>query len=291
MFDESLNKKSQAKQMDFHVRYWASGEVRTRYLGSVFLGHGKATDLLEHFHKGIKDLQPRVKDMVQVSMDGPNVNWKFHDMLKKQLTADYGVVLINIGSCGLHVMHNAFKAGASSTGWEVSSLLSSLYYLFKDSPARREDYQKATHSSTMPLKFVSHRWMENVPVCERALLIWNNICTYVKKVQSKELPTPTCKSYEVVSAKVKDPLIIVKMEVFRYVALQLVPFLGKYQTDAPMTPFLMTDLGNVMKNLLSTIVKPEVIAASSLFSINLDVMVQLLYRSSSTASTATVSNK
>ena len=45
LFDESLNKKSQAKQMDFHVRYW-SDKVITHYLGSVFMGHGKALNLL-----------------------------------------------------------------------------------------------------------------------------------------------------------------------------------------------------------------------------------------------------
>ena len=38
LFDESLNKKSQQKQMDIHVRYWNGENVTTRYLGSQFLG-------------------------------------------------------------------------------------------------------------------------------------------------------------------------------------------------------------------------------------------------------------
>ena len=40
LFDESLNKKMQGKQMDVHVRYWndQSNEVRTRYFSSEFLG-------------------------------------------------------------------------------------------------------------------------------------------------------------------------------------------------------------------------------------------------------------
>lgn len=36
LFDESLNKKSQSKQMDIHVRYWEGDKVVTRYFGSVF---------------------------------------------------------------------------------------------------------------------------------------------------------------------------------------------------------------------------------------------------------------
>lgn len=40
LFDESLNKKMQEKQMDIYIRYWnnLSSEVTTRYFGSEFLG-------------------------------------------------------------------------------------------------------------------------------------------------------------------------------------------------------------------------------------------------------------
>jgi len=38
LFDESLNTKSQQKQMDIHVRSWAGNQVTTRYFGSQFMG-------------------------------------------------------------------------------------------------------------------------------------------------------------------------------------------------------------------------------------------------------------
>lgn len=38
LFDESLNRKSQQKQMDIHVRFWVGNQVNTRYLGSQFMG-------------------------------------------------------------------------------------------------------------------------------------------------------------------------------------------------------------------------------------------------------------
>ena len=40
MFDESLNKKPQEKQMDVYLRFWddESKQVKTRYYGSPFLG-------------------------------------------------------------------------------------------------------------------------------------------------------------------------------------------------------------------------------------------------------------
>lgn len=51
----------------------------------------------------------QAKDIIQVSMDGPSVKWKFYGELKKKVNNDYGTTLINIGSCGLHVVHNSFK--------------------------------------------------------------------------------------------------------------------------------------------------------------------------------------
>ena len=50
----------------------------------------------------------------------------------------------------VHVVHNSFKRGMDATGWQVSSFLSSLYYLFKDASARREDFVTISGSTLMP---------------------------------------------------------------------------------------------------------------------------------------------
>lgn len=84
------------------------------------------------------------------------------------------------------------------------SFLSSLHYLFKDSPARREDYVIVTKSSQLPLKFVSHRWPENVFVSERALDIWRNIEVYVKVVQEKRIQNPGNKSFQVIKQAMRS---------------------------------------------------------------------------------------
>ena len=56
-------------------------------------------------------------------MDGPNVNWKFFTDMKKKLDDDYETVFINIGSCGLLIVHNSFKTGAAAAEWNVEALL------------------------------------------------------------------------------------------------------------------------------------------------------------------------
>ncbi len=47
--DESLNKMTKSKQLDLHIRYWVDDHVQSRYLGSQFMGHATAVDLLKHF--------------------------------------------------------------------------------------------------------------------------------------------------------------------------------------------------------------------------------------------------
>ena len=60
-FDECMNKISQNYQMDFLVRYWDrdTGQDSVRCIGSEFLGHGTAADLLTHFKDGIRELDPK----------------------------------------------------------------------------------------------------------------------------------------------------------------------------------------------------------------------------------------
>ena len=54
--------------------------------------------------------------MVHVSMDGPKVNLSFHREAREEQELPK---LVDIGSCGLHIIHGAFKTGAESTDWNL----------------------------------------------------------------------------------------------------------------------------------------------------------------------------
>ena len=83
-FDESFNKVSCSKQMDIHVFYYneTKRNVQRVYLGSQFMGHGAVDDIMLDFKKAHKNLDI-VNNLVQLSMDGPNVNWTFLDSLEE----------------------------------------------------------------------------------------------------------------------------------------------------------------------------------------------------------------
>ena len=108
-FDEFFNPELQQEQMDFVVRYFAQGMVKTRYLTSAFLGHTRAEDLKAKFEEAVSDLN--VKKLAHISMDGPHVNWKLLDMLEQdQSSQDQYPDFLNVGLYSLHVVHGAFHS-------------------------------------------------------------------------------------------------------------------------------------------------------------------------------------
>ncbi|XP_065125255.2 uncharacterized protein [Paramisgurnus dabryanus] len=255
MFDESLNQSTKKKQLDVHVRFWDDDCVQSRYLGSQFLGHGTAQDLLHHIKECVAKLNMR--QLISISMDGPNVNLKLGDLLQKEHAELYGAQLVKVGSCGLHTVHNAVKAGFNM--WQLDKLLRALHFLFHNVPARREDFTALTGSTCFPLPFCGHRWVENLPVAERAVQVWPVIMKYVDAVKQKKLPNPGTASYDIIEAAQADPLIIAKLQFFLAISRTFNPFLTKYQTDEPVLPFLAKDLSELLKSLLRRFWKRELL--------------------------------
>ncbi|GBN01837.1 hypothetical protein AVEN_156756-1 [Araneus ventricosus] len=257
LFDETLNKATQLKQMDILVRFWHNDQVATRYLASAFIGHAKADDILSAFYKCVEKL--KLSKILQISMDGPNVNWKFFENLQTDLKKEYSHEALSIGSCGLHILHNSFKYGESSTGWNISEILTSLCWLFKDSPARREDFLMLSTLKKFPLKFCKVRWLENVPAVERAIEIWPDVVSYVQNVEKGVFVTNKNKSYLNIKEATNDKFILVKFHVFLPIAKTIKPFLEFYQSDAPLLPFFSDDILKLCKHLVDyfNVYKPE----------------------------------
>ena len=139
-FDESLNNINQKCQMDLIVRYWdeITQRVKVRYWETSYLGHSTHTDLLEHFNKSTELLDP--SKMIQVSMDGPNVNLKFLKELSSSRAEIEIPALVNIGTCPLHTVNNSFQTGANEADWNLKKTLKGIWQIFHDSSARHDDY-------------------------------------------------------------------------------------------------------------------------------------------------------
>ena len=262
LFDESLNKEIQKKQTDFWIRLWDGSTIQSRYYTSDFLGHGTAINLLESLHTNVGKTIG-LRNLLQVSMDGPNVNLLLFEKLEEDLNAEFDFKLLNTGTCGLHVLNNAFKRGADSTEWEVGHFLFCLHKLFDESPARRENYMEVSKSDVFPLPSCCHRWLENSKVAERAISVLSSVEMYVKAVRRQQVTDPKNKSFQCVKDWVNDKLAVAKLSFFTSIASFVEPFLTFYQTDHPVMPFLSSDLETLLRNLMKKFLKSDVLEKAS----------------------------
>lgn len=205
---------TQTEQLDVVVRHWSEreGKVVVHYFDSEFWGHTQAEKLLERIKRALSPLNPN--KLLQISMDGPAVNWKLLRIFQEDKSQEDpdAPKMINLGSCGLHVLHGSFQDGERETGWKVGDVLRSLWQMFHDSPARRADFIEVTKTTTFPLNFCAHRWVEDLAVAERAVEVWPAVQQYISSHQ--KLPkskVPSSASYCTVKGGTADPLFQAKL--------------------------------------------------------------------------------
>ena len=117
---------------------------------------------------------------MQLSMDGCNVNWKFYYNLFQECKGEELPDLLNIfssssdiyWSCSLHVVHGRCEKGAKGSGWNFGNTLRSLWQIFYDTPARKENFIQISSNELFPFRFCQHRWVEDIEDAEQALKIW-----------------------------------------------------------------------------------------------------------------------
>ena len=95
-FDEAFNEVSEKGQMDLVSRYWDknTNRVTVRYLNSAFMGHATSEDILESFKSALNHFE--IEKIMQISMDGPSVNWKFLELYNNELREIYQKTVLNL---------------------------------------------------------------------------------------------------------------------------------------------------------------------------------------------------
>ena len=182
----------QKKQYDGYIQYWSPklDLVTSAYCGSLFVGHCFSKDLLNHFASSGKDTHWELDLLLQIGMDGRNVNLKFERDLSSQIMNEYGVSFLNIGSCSLHQTHNAFRRGVLTFGFDIENFVFDVNYFFKSSAAHRKDYDIMQYFTDIEtkyvMKYVISRWLSIKKPLLRILDQDDNLREYFLKYLPKE---------------------------------------------------------------------------------------------------------
>jgi hypothetical protein len=127
--DETTTQQS-TKQLDMHVKYWSNqdSKIATRFIGSCFLGHATAEIMNDSIINTLSKDGLSLQKLIMLSCDGPAVNISLKKSLDNEIKSVGGKSLVEIGSCNLHVAHNAFRTGLSAvSSWSIDEFVTDVF--------------------------------------------------------------------------------------------------------------------------------------------------------------------
>ena len=180
--------------MDIHVIYWTNNRVITRYLTSNFLGHANSTAL----HNSL-DLDEALDGLdssllLQLSMDGPNVNKATFRLMQESREHDACTKLLDIGSCSLH-RRSSHNLGISTLWWwnscDIAGKSSMKFHLVGRIITIFQWQRTRKH---LP-KYSATRWVENVSFSEVIIENLPNLQVQIYRAVNK-FPQFSSQNYE-----------------------------------------------------------------------------------------------
>lgn len=263
-FDETTTSQVK-KQYDGYVQYESKrfGDIVTRYCGSLFLGHCKAVDLKDHFFHFGRQLSWDINFLLQIETDGPNLNLSFRTLLKKQLKENHDKTIIDFGTCNLHKVHNGYSTALKELTFDINTFLYNVWYFFKNSSARREDYKFSELiteiESQVILKHVSSRWLSMRPVQQRIIAQWENLkeyfLTFLPKQENFTKKIEPTEKYQSIRKGLTSKTSVLFMSFTVYVAEILEEFLILFQSSKPLIHILYPSIGDLLFKLMSNFIK------------------------------------
>ena len=247
--------------MDLQVRFWCSESnvSKTRYLGSRFQYSATADALLEELLKRLPS-SPTIDKMTQFAVDESNTNWLVLKKMNEYREKEEMPPMECIGPCGLHVISGALQTGVKAAERDIEKVLNSVYKFLHKVPLRRADYLKLADTKLFPHGFSPTRWVENDVVADRGIQIWNVIVKLIKFILKKleSYGPKDNKLFDNLEQHYNNPLIKVKLHLFKDIAFILHEFLVTFQSDNPMAPFVGMEIARIIKSLIRLFI-PETI--------------------------------
>ena len=177
--------------------------------------------------------------------------------------------MINIGSCGLHVLHGAYKTALKETDWELEKTLKAAHAIFKKSPARRADYLSANgHEERydnkslcafFPLKFCGHRWLENGKAITRFLKIIDKLATSMTNIKESKSFPKNDERFPLLLCNTKSKIFPAYCEFSLSICRDIEPFLALFQAERPLAMFLYQKLQELILSLMEWLGKSDVL--------------------------------
>ena len=112
-----------------------TGLAERKYFQSQFLRRPTAQNLFNSLYKSKSEREK--SKLLQLAMDGPDVNWNVLDLFDDKLVSDNFSKILIIGNCAQHTADGLLENGLQKSTWNMDNLLKSIFWILHDFPARR----------------------------------------------------------------------------------------------------------------------------------------------------------
>ena len=194
--------------------------------------------------------------------------------------------LVDLGSCSIHTIHNAFGKGLEKCGKEIEQLCMDLHALFKYSAARREDFREVQIKMDLDLtNFLQHavvRWLSIGPAVKRILEQWEAVTQFVTDLAKDPKKLPRSINFKRVHMMLnaKEKMVTrVLLEFLNDVIPVFEQFLLLFERASPVIHIMYDSMCDILVRLLRRFMKGQAVEkryGSDLTSIECqDVKLQL----------------
>ena len=288
-FDETTSTQVK-KQMDLTLRYWSPTheEVWIIYYTSLFFGHAEGEKVAVKMYEQLVSDGIPVAKLVTLVQDGPNVNKTIFRKMDELIRHDNPEFtgLVDLGSCSIHTIHNAFGKGLEKCGKEIEQLCMDLHAFFKYSAARCEDFREVQIEMDLDLtNFLQHtvvRWLSIGPAVKRILEQWEAVTQFVTDLAKDPKKLPKSINFKRVHMMLnaKEKMVTrVLLEFLNDVIPVFGQFLLLFQRASPEIHIMYDSMCDILVRLLRRFMKGQAVEkryGSDLTSIECqDVKLQL----------------
>ena len=191
--------------------------------------------------------------------------------------------LVDLGSCSIHTIHNAFGKGLEKCGKEIGQLCMDLHALFKYSAAGREDFREVQIEMDLDLtNFLQHtvvRWLSIGPAVKRILEQWEAVTQFVTDLAKDPKKLPRSINFKRVHMMLNAKEKMVLLEFLNDVIPVFEQFLLLFQRASPVIHIMYDSMCDILVRLLRRFMKGQAVEkryGSDLTSIKCqDVKLQL----------------
>ncbi|XP_063216597.1 uncharacterized protein LOC134527657 [Bacillus rossius redtenbacheri] len=264
-YDKTTNHTGR-KELQIAIRYWSNTKLQiiTHHLETFFIGSATGEILVEKINSALDNAGLPRQKILMLGSDCPNVNKKVARIICEELVSIRKAPLVNIGTCSIHTLHNAFLSGLDKLGEDVADLVMAVHDFFDGWPSRCEDYLQIQDDLSVPkhsfIKHVPSRWLTLEGAASRLIEQWEALKKYfLSYVPKKRNSLGKSNNYKRILSLLKKPTIKAELLFVCSSARVFTRFTGAFQKEEPMIHVMHDELETLAKILLGKVCKPELI--------------------------------